>query len=250
MEYWHYLESRFFAKLEQGFFETIRKLELSIKKYYVVNCIQTTKIERCREFFEQNANELAKDKEWRDWFGKTVTKHSNTIVLPFIKNPELQPELEPYFNKTWAEMLYVSLQNFIATALQNVERPQLLTLESDKRDRNSQLRKKLDLLLHENESLNSKLLATESYILKLESEGGTEKEKLNVSSIEKDLQANTNLTASLLQNIDDNHFDYEANDRKRGSTTLQLSQTKHISPKVSEFKFTNIVRKHFLVIKM
>jgi hypothetical protein len=68
MEYWRYLESKFFSKLDQGFFETIRKLELSIKKYYVVNCIQSGRIERCREFFEANANELAKDKEWRDWF--------------------------------------------------------------------------------------------------------------------------------------------------------------------------------------
>lgn len=67
-------------------------------------------------------------------------------------------------------MLYVSLQNFISTALQSIEKPQLLTLESDKRDRNSTLRKKLDLLIHENESLNSKLLAAESYILKLEQE--------------------------------------------------------------------------------
>lgn len=70
LDYWKYLENKFFSKLDQGFFETIRKLELSIKKYYVVNCIQTGRVDRCREFFDNYANELAKDKEWRDWFGK------------------------------------------------------------------------------------------------------------------------------------------------------------------------------------
>lgn len=166
------------------------------------------------------------------------------IVLPFLKHPELQPELEPYFNKTWAEMLYVSLQNFISTALQSIERPQLLTLESDKRDRNSALRKKLDLLLQENESLNSKLLAAESYILKLEQEAGINRAKTQtpISSVLQNSSPTTENSTSpltdVLQKIDNNHFDYDkiqntesGDTKKKASTKLQLSQTKSIYPK-------------------
>jgi hypothetical protein len=107
------LES-FFSKLDIKFCETVKKLEQSLKKYYVVFCLQNGRRDRCREFFEQFSEDLAKDKEWKDWFGEYREKLVIIllVVVPFVNNPEQIPELEPYFNKRWVEMLSISLHNF------------------------------------------------------------------------------------------------------------------------------------------
>ncbi|KAL0476397.1 WD repeat-containing protein [Acrasis kona] len=212
MEYWKYLETKFFSKLDQSFVESIRKLELSIKKYYVVNCIQSGRVDRCREFFDNYANELAKDKEWRDWF-----------VLPFLKYPEVQPELEPYFNKTWAEMLYVSLQNFISTALRSVDKPKLLTFESDKRERNSALISKLDALTMENGSLTSKLLSAQSYILKLQNEAG-----VNPSTVEAPI---TSPSQEEKVYINDDHFNFYSGGHEQHKTEKKFPDHKDLITK-------------------
>jgi WD40 repeat protein len=162
MDYWHFLENKFFSKLEDEFQETVRKLEQSLKKFYVVNCVQTNRLDRCKEFFEIFGTELIREEEWKEWF-----------ILPFIKWNELQnTKLEPFFSKHWSDMLYVSLHNLINTALNSVEKPQLLILQTDKRDRQSVLKRKVNMLMNENQSLKSKLIAAESYIAKLETEAG------------------------------------------------------------------------------
>ncbi|KAG2386912.1 hypothetical protein C9374_001947 [Naegleria lovaniensis] len=98
----------------------------------------------------------------------------NFSVLSIVE--QCVPELEPYFHNKWAEMLYVSVQNFVATAVMSVEKPTLLLMESEKRDRLNVLKKKLDVLISENETLKSKLLAAEAYISKLETEVGIRRE--------------------------------------------------------------------------
>jgi WD repeat-containing protein 91 len=106
--------------LDSKFFETVKKLENSLKKFYVIRCIQSNRKDKvkkkklflffkCREFFEKNSEELSKDKEWRDWF-----------VLPFLNNPELHPALEPFMNKRWEEMLNISIHNFVSTVMMSI----------------------------------------------------------------------------------------------------------------------------------
>jgi len=53
-------------------FDIVRKLEQSLKKYYIVHCVQSGKNDKCKEFFEQFADELSRDREWKDWFGTFV----------------------------------------------------------------------------------------------------------------------------------------------------------------------------------
>lgn len=61
-----------------------------------------------------------------------VTKCAITqIALPFLKNPEQNPELEPYFNKQWVDMLNVSLQNFLSTSILAMNKPHLLIMETE-----------------------------------------------------------------------------------------------------------------------
>lgn len=210
-----------------SYYETIRKLEQSLKKYYVVHCAQNRRIRECREFFERYGPELIQEQEWRPWFalpyllaphttersGATASTPRGGVMSDVSGSNELSsvmererresnasssasiimghgnqnfsvlsiveqcvPELEPYFHNKWAEMLYVSVQNFIATAVMSVEKPTLLLMESEKRDRLNVLKKKLDVLISENESLKSKLLAAEAYISKLETEVGIRRE--------------------------------------------------------------------------
>ena len=205
-----------------SYYETIRRLEQSLKKYFVVNCVQKGRLRECREFFERFGHELIQENEWRPWFalpyllasamgtsqGREGQSDSTSLGVVGLMTPERDrrdssatnlmgaltmdrsfnansvlsiveqsiPELEPYFHRKWAEMLYMSVQNFMATAILSVEKPQLLLMESEKRDRQNVLKKKLDVLTSENETLKSKLLAAEAYISKLEVEVGIRRE--------------------------------------------------------------------------
>eukprot|EP01080_Neovahlkampfia_damariscottae_P001272 gene1272-11359_t len=152
-EYWAFLKTRFFTRLDSKFFETVKKLENSLKKFYVIRCIQSNRKDKCREFFEKNSEELSKDKEWRDWF-----------VLPFLNNPELHPALEPFMNKRWEEMLTISIHNFISTVMMSIPKPEILSLYQETSHQSS---KKLNELKNENESLKKELKASESNLRRI-----------------------------------------------------------------------------------
>ena len=51
---------------------SVRKLETSLLKYYVVNAIQNNRSEKVTEFFEKMTPELQHQAEWKDWFGKLL----------------------------------------------------------------------------------------------------------------------------------------------------------------------------------
>ena len=54
-------------------FSGVRKFETSILRLYVVNTIQTNKVEKLTEFFEKMAPELQSHGEWREWFSMLST---------------------------------------------------------------------------------------------------------------------------------------------------------------------------------
>ena len=68
-EYWEFLDQRLFSRLEQSYTPSIRKLETSLLKLYIVNAVQSNKPEKVMEFFEKMTSELQGQAEWRDWFG-------------------------------------------------------------------------------------------------------------------------------------------------------------------------------------
>lgn len=149
MDLWRYLETRFFSRLDAKLYVAVRKLEQSLKRYYLVFCIQNAHLDHVKEFFETSAEELARDEEWKPWF-----------VLPFMKNPEQHPDFEPYFSKQWVEMLSISLQNFISTMIVSVPKPMIFSLEDTQREKNVLL-KKVDALQLEVDNLRSKLSSQE-----------------------------------------------------------------------------------------
>jgi hypothetical protein len=97
LEFWDYLSARFFARLDQPFTASVKKLEvrrgllptprqcpltwygvspqqLCLKRYYLVFAVQNNRHDRVLEFFETQSAELQTQPDWRDWF-----------VLPFLK---------------------------------------------------------------------------------------------------------------------------------------------------------------------
>mmetsp|Transcript_133178 Transcript_133178/g.230933 ORF Transcript_133178/g.230933 Transcript_133178/m.230933 type:complete len:631 (-) Transcript_133178:499-2391(-) len=128
IDLWKYMEAQFFSRLDARFVKTARKLEQSLKRLYVVNCVQTGNFGKCKEFFEIFAEELSADDEWRSWF-----------MLPFLRNTELPPEFEPYFQKQWQEIFIVSIHNFISMVLANVPLPQIVQFDKLKRENASLL---------------------------------------------------------------------------------------------------------------
>eukprot|EP00035_Acanthoeca_spectabilis_P025229 m.457456 g.457456 ORF g.457456 m.457456 type:complete len:658 (-) comp21265_c0_seq1:119-2092(-) len=120
LEFWDQLNWRFFSRLEKPFTSSVRKLEICLKRYYVINAIQTGRPDKVAEFFDKIASEAQAFPEWRDWF-----------ALPFVKNPELQPMFETYFTRAWLDTFTLSLHNFLSTMFHNLPLPTLLSFDEE-----------------------------------------------------------------------------------------------------------------------
>lgn len=68
-DYWVYLNRRLFARLEQRYMTSVRKLEVGLLKLYIINAAQTNKPDKVVEFFEKMTPELQNQPEFREWFG-------------------------------------------------------------------------------------------------------------------------------------------------------------------------------------
>lgn len=42
------------------------------------------------------------------------------IALPYLKTPETDPILEPFFGRQWAELLTISLHNFLSSVFRHM----------------------------------------------------------------------------------------------------------------------------------
>lgn len=123
---------------------TVQKLDMSLKRYYVVHAVQGGHVERALEFFKVCASELATDKHWKAWF-----------VLPYLKSPESDPNFSIFFSKSWVESFTLSLHNFLATIFQSLPLPKILNFNIERKLRIS-LQNLNDSLMRENESLRSR----------------------------------------------------------------------------------------------
>eukprot|EP00041_Stephanoeca_diplocostata_P010167 m.161627 g.161627 ORF g.161627 m.161627 type:complete len:680 (-) comp18051_c0_seq1:209-2248(-) len=119
-DFWDHLRRRFFSRLEKSFTASVRKLDLCVKRYYVVHAVQNGKQDRVNEFFDRMTHELRAYPEWRDWF-----------ILPFVKNPETHPTFETFFTRAWLETFTLSLHNFLNTVFHNLPLPTLLSFHDD-----------------------------------------------------------------------------------------------------------------------
>ncbi|CAL1527973.1 unnamed protein product [Lymnaea stagnalis] len=155
-EYWRYLNQRLFSRLEQRYAPSVRKLESSLLKLYVVNAHQSGKQDKVLAFFEQLAGELQSHSDFKDWF-----------AFPFVTTPSDNPMFSMYFSKQWQDTLQLSLHNFLSVVLQAMPVPTLLNVEFDAR--------RMKTLQEENTSLKQQLMssATSNEINRGEARSGT-----------------------------------------------------------------------------
>lgn len=118
--FWDQLSRRFFSRTEASFSASAKKLETSLKRYYLVHCIESMRQDKVTQFFETMATEIHVP-EWQEWW-----------ILPFIKNPETHPNFESYFAKSWLESLHISLFNFLSSVLHSISLPFLLEIQKEK----------------------------------------------------------------------------------------------------------------------
>ncbi|KAF0556422.1 WD40 repeat-like protein [Gigaspora margarita] len=121
LDYWEYLNIRYFSRLDARYFGSVKKFKLSLLRYYLVYATQQKRKEKVLEFFDTFEADLNGNSEWSKWFG-----------LPFSKNPAADPYFEPFFTKQWLETFTASLHNFLNTIFQNMPWPSLLCFNIDR----------------------------------------------------------------------------------------------------------------------
>lgn len=162
---------------------TVQKLDVSLKRYYVVYSVQSGHIERALEFFKVCAAELANDKHWKSWF-----------VLPYLKSPDSDPQFAIFFSKGWTETFTLSLHNFLSTIFQSVPLPKILNFNIERKLRIS-LQHLNDSLMRENENLRTRNDKLRYEVEKLNKVITTANSR--IATLEQQLDMNTPTAAQL-----------------------------------------------------
>lgn len=126
----HYLSSSF----ETTLVSTFSKLEASLLRFYVVHALQSNRRDKVVEFFTVHGPDLlqSSQEDWTQWFGAflgflcfffcseiSVYECDYEILyciaaIPYVKNPQLDPEFRIFFSKEWYQALHLSVRNFFS----------------------------------------------------------------------------------------------------------------------------------------
>lgn len=102
---------------------------------------------------------------WSSSVALALTQHQRTFcaptVLPYLKQPELDPQFRVFFSKSWAETFTLSLHNFLSTIFKSVPLPRILNFNVERLIRKS-LENQILSLKQENDALRAALHATKS----------------------------------------------------------------------------------------
>eukprot|EP01124_Arcella_intermedia_P028103 TRINITY_DN5644_c0_g1_i1.p1 TRINITY_DN5644_c0_g1~~TRINITY_DN5644_c0_g1_i1.p1 ORF type:complete len:716 (-),score=191.18 TRINITY_DN5644_c0_g1_i1:19-1932(-) len=123
------MNDHFFAKLDEDLQWTVGKLESSIKKYYLVNAMNTGNVDKAIAFLSKYGNDLSNVRNWRVWF-----------ALPYTKNPANDAFFKPFFSKDWPEKLSASLTNLLGGVFNTIEVPKILNFNYERTKRMAQQR--------------------------------------------------------------------------------------------------------------
>ncbi|KAF9154434.1 WD repeat-containing protein 91 [Actinomortierella ambigua] len=155
LEYWRYLDLRYFSRLDHRFSSSVRKFELCLLRYYLVYAIQHKRREKVVEFFDTHGADLQGNIEWVRWF-----------ALPFSKKPEADPEFDLFFSKAWLDTFTVSLHNLLSTVFQSMPLPNLLCFNLDRLHRKA-LQTEIESLQGTIEALKKEARASDAEISSL-----------------------------------------------------------------------------------
>lgn len=146
----------FSSPSEVVLYSTVLKLELSVLRYYVVHALQSGRRDKVVEFFGANGNYLLQKREdWMPWF-----------AIPYLKNPNLDPQFRVFFSKEWYDALLSSFRNFLSEIFNGNRIPALLKISTEK---NTVKRLKNDIkqLNHKLSQLQALLERRDNEILQL-----------------------------------------------------------------------------------
>lgn len=150
---WDFLNKRFFFHLDGEHLNMCGVLKSDLLKYYLVNAVKTKSKEKVTEFFSMYSHEILAESgssipgNLRGWF-----------VLPYMDEPDKDPEFNVFFSTRWADLLKVTLHNFLSVVLSTAPPPKLLLLERWFRSEAQQeIRSQLKLSSHKIDSLLSRL---------------------------------------------------------------------------------------------
>ena len=77
---WGYLDTRFFARLDDSHLRTVKRLELCLLRYYLVHAAQHSRRDKILEFFETLAADTVDSDDWAPWFGTENTRAVSVAV--------------------------------------------------------------------------------------------------------------------------------------------------------------------------
>mmetsp|Transcript_29539 Transcript_29539/g.49902 ORF Transcript_29539/g.49902 Transcript_29539/m.49902 type:complete len:358 (-) Transcript_29539:181-1254(-) len=148
IDLWDFLNKRFFIHLDQENLTLLDNMKIDLIKSYLVNLINQNKKQEMTNFFETYSHEIIAHS------GNSAVQLRSWYALPYMSHPEKDPEFSPYFSKKWADMLRVTLHNFLSTILFNTPEPKLLFLEkwfrSDAQEETRRHLQEARNMMHEN----------------------------------------------------------------------------------------------------
>ncbi|KAK2404512.1 WD repeat-containing protein [Trifolium repens] len=114
----HYISS----SSETTLVSTFSKLEASVLRFYVVHALQSNRRDKVVEFFTVHGPDLLQSSQddWTQWF-----------AIPYVKNPQLDPEFRIFFSKEWYQALHLSVRNFFSEIFNATRLPALLKISSE-----------------------------------------------------------------------------------------------------------------------
>lgn len=115
----HYLSSSSQSTLLSSF----SKLEASILRFYVVRALQSNNRDKVVEFFHVYGPDLLQSSSQEDW--------TQWFVIPYVKNPQLDPQFRVFFGKEWSQALHLSVRNFFSEIFNATRLPALLKISSE-----------------------------------------------------------------------------------------------------------------------
>jgi hypothetical protein len=124
VQFWDFLNKRFFFHLDTEHMQLSAQLKSDLIKFYLINAVKSKNRDKLGEFFSMYSHEILAENgnyipgNLRGWF-----------VLPYMDEPEKDGEFSVYFSNRWAELLRITLQNFLSVVLSTAPAPKLLILE-------------------------------------------------------------------------------------------------------------------------
>lgn len=127
-------------------------LKFDLIKYYLAYSIKSKNKDKVLEFFSNYSHEILSDTNlqlsngMRQWF-----------ILPYLEDPEKDPEFSLYFSTRWAELMKITLHNFLSVVISSAPPPKILVLEKwFRNDSQQELRNQLKIQTKRNEILINK----------------------------------------------------------------------------------------------